>query len=542
MIQRPLSGISNQQTRLPSINPLLGVQRNSSQPCNVVIPPIVPRNNDTLSNLLSSSNPKMNPVNPTRALVRPPLPQKTSPHTPFRPQGRGSKQLTKALSQHYDDADHTQIEAYSEWVLCKSEPVCFAKVLSGEASGKTMIQPFKLSSIDPSLLVLWEGHVWLAKSSNLIPVQVSSNFYCLSGLINLINTYFQFQMKREALGYRVQMTKTLSRWIDKLTKAGIRSSYPISFQTAMKNQTEDWDMVSLESSELDDSSSIFPMLQNPSRMQGYADNANMKTLPPLIPNVNEQYYDDSMMKRAESEASDRCILPPITPKSSSNINTNVSDSKPALPINITFSSPSCDTPATTDSEETMSCVRESDDDSYSANDVTCSFLSDKSPSADDNSEECDTPKRDQPNFTFSTPIDEEELYFPSDCPDISYSDLSFEESQPVNKIQPEDKDSVNIDDIENIADNSDPRYRSPKRTLSAIFSENSKTDGIALSSETRSEKKVIKKRQKKTNDESVSMKPPRPVRKKSVSYHDRQVIFGSWVSRTQCAANGSWNI
>lgn len=95
---------------------------------------------------------------------------------PFRVGGRGSKQLTKALQQSEeitltDDSDGEN-GSNTNWMLCTSSPICFAKVVSVSSHDKTMIQPLRLNPLDSCLLIPWEGHVWLAKNENLIPVKV----------------------------------------------------------------------------------------------------------------------------------------------------------------------------------------------------------------------------------------------------------------------------------------------------------------------------------------------------------------------------------
>jgi hypothetical protein len=93
---------------------------------------------------------------------------------PFRVGGRGSKQLTKVLQQTEEIADDSDYESCTNtnWMLCTSSPICFAKVVSISSHDKTMIQPLKLNPLDSTLLVPWDGHVWLAKNENLIPVKV----------------------------------------------------------------------------------------------------------------------------------------------------------------------------------------------------------------------------------------------------------------------------------------------------------------------------------------------------------------------------------
>lgn len=75
-------------------------------------------------------------------------------------------------------------------------------------------------------------------------------------------------MRKELGGYRVIMTSAIKHWIEKLNKRGGNFSYPMSFEAAIASGKDDWDMVSLESSEFDESASmesssstLFPLLQ-----------------------------------------------------------------------------------------------------------------------------------------------------------------------------------------------------------------------------------------------------------------------------------------
>ncbi len=95
---------------------------------------------------------------------------------PFRPNGRGSKMLAKAIEQSNTEQAIVD-ESFSEtsWVLCTGKTPCFAKVISmpNQDTKNVLIQPLHPNIVDPSLLVPWEGHLWLAKSNKLHPVQVN---------------------------------------------------------------------------------------------------------------------------------------------------------------------------------------------------------------------------------------------------------------------------------------------------------------------------------------------------------------------------------
>lgn len=87
---------------------------------------------------------------------------------PFRPGGRGSKQLSKAIEQS---------KQQPQWVMATGSHACFAKIISNLSSfeSKTesvFIQPMIQSKHDKSLLVLWEGNLWASKTNKLEAVKV----------------------------------------------------------------------------------------------------------------------------------------------------------------------------------------------------------------------------------------------------------------------------------------------------------------------------------------------------------------------------------
>lgn len=105
----------------------------------------------------------------------------TRPSPPFRPCGRGAMQLSKAIAQYQSKTDFFAEETV-RWVFCTGNPPCFAKVLTvpSNRNESVCIQPMKPSLFDSNLLILWEGHTWLAKQCKLEPVQVFSfnHFIC----------------------------------------------------------------------------------------------------------------------------------------------------------------------------------------------------------------------------------------------------------------------------------------------------------------------------------------------------------------------------
>jgi len=97
------------------------------------------------------------------------------PSPPFRPCGRGAQQLSKAiiLSKNSPSLDSNGDEL--NWVLCTGSHPCFAKVLTlpSNSHESVCIQPMKPNQYDPNIFVLWDGHTWLAKRKNLVPVKVT---------------------------------------------------------------------------------------------------------------------------------------------------------------------------------------------------------------------------------------------------------------------------------------------------------------------------------------------------------------------------------
>lgn len=95
--------------------------------------------------------------------------------SPFRPGGRGSKMLAKAIEEDVTADMGRQADiSLPQHVLCVGKTPCFAKVMrAGQDSNTVFIQPMHRSGGDPQLLVPWEGHLWLAKRNRLMPVLLS---------------------------------------------------------------------------------------------------------------------------------------------------------------------------------------------------------------------------------------------------------------------------------------------------------------------------------------------------------------------------------
>jgi hypothetical protein len=96
---------------------------------------------------------------------------RSSPPPPFRPGGRGSKQL---VAIEYSKEKSSPMNEEQTWVFCSGKPPYYAKVISGpsEASENVMLQPLHQSPHDKCLLLPWDGHLWLAKREKLKVVKV----------------------------------------------------------------------------------------------------------------------------------------------------------------------------------------------------------------------------------------------------------------------------------------------------------------------------------------------------------------------------------
>ena len=101
--------------------------------------------------------------------------------SPFRPGGRGSKMLAKAIEEDVT-IDTAQAVSLPQYVLCVGKTPCFAKVMrAGQDPSTVFIEPMHRSGGDPQLLVPWKGHLWLAKRNRLMPVSaLLFFFYCIS--------------------------------------------------------------------------------------------------------------------------------------------------------------------------------------------------------------------------------------------------------------------------------------------------------------------------------------------------------------------------
>ena len=115
--------------------------------------------------------------------------------SPFRPGGRGSKMLAKAIEQSSASVGAESMDDWTvsepQFVLCTGKTPCFAKVMSVPSpdSNSVFIQPLHPSVTDPSLLVPWDGHLWLAKSSRLHDVKVR-NIAVLCCMVIILEVLF----------------------------------------------------------------------------------------------------------------------------------------------------------------------------------------------------------------------------------------------------------------------------------------------------------------------------------------------------------------
>jgi hypothetical protein len=376
-------------------------------------------------------------------------------------------------------------------------------------------------------------------------------------------------MKKEALGYKVQMTPFIRQWIDTLTKRGEKSAYPISLQEAMNSKNEDWDMVSLESSEMEDANSgVFPFLASSSS----GINARKVDAPIAIPVKMPQ-----LLPTFEVPLKFSFTRPSI----------NLSDSVAAK-----STEPSIDIDSSTPREETVE-----------DHDGSCSFVVDttyklKEPSMDilmtaatptsiatrstTNGKQLElsaaTTKSDH-TISNAKDIDDplSEHYF-SKPRSMSFDGSSTDDSlSEASQHRDEDSDVSVTKDAERIlaanalcemdtehgavdgkADsNLVPLVVDSEVQVEELLTKKSNNTGIAMMdrkrrSSTRLNATASKRRREGSSESQVEveahqhqselMKPPRPSRSKSLTYQERTAIFGSWVSRKQSAANGSWKL
>lgn len=166
--------------------------------------------------------------------------------SPFRIGGRGSKQLSKAIEKSNSEKEKAGISTSFEntFALCTGSSPCFAKILSAPSSDSFLIQPMHPNDANTSLFVPWDGLVWLAKRAILYPVA----------------------MKQELGGWRVQYTPELYK---KMRRAGI-DVFALEQPQQQPNQLmsvsvanvtkKEWDVVTLEGSDLEDCSSVDSLL------------------------------------------------------------------------------------------------------------------------------------------------------------------------------------------------------------------------------------------------------------------------------------------
>lgn len=158
--------------------------------------------------------------------------------TPFSLGGRGSRQLSKALEECRKNSREHSPAAEDIWVLCTNNPICVAKYIapSQDSTSTVLIQPMKSSSYDIGLLIPCDGQLILAKRENIQSIQ----------------------MIQEPGGWRIADTPRIRRLIQMLSVRGINFSIPVKLGNGQQlingNDKENWDMVSLESSDFDEGS------------------------------------------------------------------------------------------------------------------------------------------------------------------------------------------------------------------------------------------------------------------------------------------------
>ena len=102
--------------------------------------------------------------------------------SPFRLGGRGSKNLTAALTDSPVLASaNQQSPIVKSFYLYKGEPQpCIVQLLS-KANG-TFVQSLKPNPLNPNFLIACNGQIWTADDEQLYPVQVR----------NILNEIFHF--------------------------------------------------------------------------------------------------------------------------------------------------------------------------------------------------------------------------------------------------------------------------------------------------------------------------------------------------------------
>jgi hypothetical protein len=159
---------------------------------------------------------------------------------PFRPGGRGSKQLSKAL-------ELSKEQETFDMIFCTRNS-SFARVISSvtQDTNSVLVQPMKPSVHDPSLFVPWVGGTCLIPTDSIL----------------------QVKMRKEPGGWKVVENNPQTLRLIQSCKVNISQ-----FSSAVRmGSKEDWDdMVSLESSEFDERMSknsdlsLFPLLSNASK-------------------------------------------------------------------------------------------------------------------------------------------------------------------------------------------------------------------------------------------------------------------------------------
>ena len=198
--------------------------------------------------------------------------------TPFSLGGRGSRQLSKALEECRKNSREHSPAAEDVWVLCTNNPICVAKYIapSQDSTSTVLIQPMKSSSYDNGLLIPCDGQLILAKRENIQSIQ----------------------MNQEPGGWRITDTPRIRRLIQMLSVRGINFNIPIKLGNGQHlingNDKENWDMVSLDSSDFDEGSVESSLFQH----LVHAANNNSTDISTNIPLENGSLHEDNS-ERAE---------------------------------------------------------------------------------------------------------------------------------------------------------------------------------------------------------------------------------------------------
>eukprot|EP01041_Mallomonas_annulata_P003510 gene3510-6981_t len=168
---------------------------------------------------------------------------------PFRVGGRGSKQLSKAIekSNAYSHIDDQSLVIFTG---NKKLSPCFAKIKSTNDPSSVVIEPMHPYPGVNGFLQPWNGHISIVDNSSVLPVKMKS-----------------VQLGPAGKGYCPIDSLRLRSIIASIEKIYGKSSH-LNLGNIKGIQTDSpldnsWDVISLESSDFDDSSvesSLFPML------------------------------------------------------------------------------------------------------------------------------------------------------------------------------------------------------------------------------------------------------------------------------------------